>query len=231
LRNILLILQYDGSQFCGYEIQPEKRTVRGEIEKALHKILKKKIKITSSSRTDSGVHAVSNTINFKTQSRIPISSVPKALNSVLPQDLRVVKAEEVRPEFNARFDVKSKEYEYLIYNGKILNPLFKGFVWHLKQKLDLNKMRRVYKTLTGRRDFSTYCAAGSSAKDFVCTIRSITILRKKLKLWDNCELPVISIKFKGDRFLYKMVRNMVGKIASANKCAPPQGLCLISVKL
>lgn len=245
--NLKLTIQYDGTGFCGYEVQPNKRTVRGELIKALKTLFKEDIKLISSSRTDSGVHALCNTVNFKiNKTSIPISKIPKALNSLLPKDIRINKAEKVKKDFNARYNAKKKTYEYLIYNGEILPPVLKNLVWHVKPKLDLSKMKKKAKTLVGTQDFSDYCAAGGDLPrralgkagdtNFVRTIYKFSVRQKNIEIWDERKVRVVSCKVIGDGFLYKMVRLMVGSIVEAGlgkknrrMCAPAQGLCLIKI--
>jgi tRNA pseudouridine38-40 synthase len=251
LRNIKLTLQYNGSDFYGLELQPGKTTVRGELEKALRKLFKRQIKIISASRTDSGVHALAQVISFKLESRIPILKIAPALNSCLTKTLRVLKAEEVGDDFHARYDAKSKEYEYLICNGEVLPPFLQNLAWHVKPKLDLAAMRRAGKILKGRHDFSSFCAAHSDDRNFTRTLYLISIRKRKIRLWNDQDFPVISLRFKGNGFLYKMVRNLVGTLVEvgmgkhstlkvrkilkgknrrlAGKTAPAQGLCLIKV--
>ena len=251
MRNIKLNLQYDGTNFCGYEIQPGKRTVRSEIEKALYKLFKRKIGLVSASRTDAGVHALGQVVNFKLRNPIPLSNIPKALNSVLPEDIRAIKAEEVGKKFNARFAAKKKEYEYLICNGEGLPPQFRNLVWQVKPKLNLSRMRKAAKLLVGKHDFSSFCAAGGDDKNFIRTLFEVEIQKRDITIWDSCKLSVVSCKFKGNGFLYKMVRNMVGTLVEvglgrfepsdvkrildakdrclAGRTAPPQGLCLVKI--
>jgi tRNA pseudouridine38-40 synthase len=249
--NIKLVFQYDGTGFSGYELQPGKRTVRGEIEKALLKLYRKKISLISSSRTDAGVHALQNIINFKTSQKIPIDRIPFALNSILPDDIRVSKAEKKGSSFNSRFDARSKEYEYLIYNGEILPPAVRTLVWQVKPKLNTAAMKKAAKHLIGKHDFSSFCASHSDDKDFVRTIHSFGIRNSEFGIWNGQKIKVIRIKVKGNGFLYKMVRNMVGTLVDvglgrfrpeevkailnakdrrlAGRTAPAQGLCLIKV--
>jgi tRNA pseudouridine38-40 synthase len=251
LRNIKLTLQYDGAGFYGYELQPGKRTIRGELEKALQKIYKRKISIIGSSRTDAGVHAFRNVINLKTDSSIPTAKLPLALNACLPADIRVLKAVAVGKKLNARFDAKSKEYEYLIFNGAILPPAIRNFVWQVKPKLDFSSMGKAAKYLVGKHDFSSFCASGGDDKDFVRIIHKLVISHSSLVIWDSQRIKVIRFKVKGNGFLYKMVRNMVGTLVEvgvgrikptevkrildardrklAGRTAPPQGLCLLRV--
>jgi tRNA pseudouridine38-40 synthase len=261
--NLRLVLQYDGSDFSGYELQPGKRTIRGELEKALKKIYGCTIKISSSSRTDAGVHALGQVISFKPPFEIPLKRLPAALNSVLPEDIRVLKAEkaEKREKRKKRekggkgekvFDARAKTYEYLIFNGEVMPPHLRRFAWHVRPKLDLSAMRRAAKILVGKHDFSSFCAAGGDDKNFVRTIYKIIIRKKTIRIWGLEKVPVISLVFVGNGFLYKMVRNMVGTLLEvglgkkrvsdvkkilqakdrrlAGRTAPAQGLCLIRVK-
>ncbi|MFH1542172.1 MAG: tRNA pseudouridine(38-40) synthase TruA [bacterium] len=248
-RNIKLTLQYDGTDFAGYEIQPGKKTIRGELEKALYKLFKTKIKTVSTSRTDSGVHAICQVINFQLNRNIPTERIVAALNSTLPETIRIQKAEDVPADFYSRYAAKSKEYEYLIFNGRIVPPFLKGYVWQVKPKLDLKKMRQAAVILKGEHDFKSFCAAKSDDTDFVRTLSKISVRTRKIKIWE--ETPVISLSFEGDGYLYKMVRNLVGLLVEvglgqktmkdvrqilkakdrreAGKCAPAQGLCLVKI--
>lgn len=251
MRNIKLTSQYDGTNFCGYEIQPGKRTVRGELEKALKKLYRSSVKFYSASRTDAGVHALGNVISFNAPASIPISRVPIALNSVLLDDVRVISAEKARTGFNARFDAKAKTYEYLIYNGEIMPPHLRKIAWQVKPKLNLAAMRKAARCLIGKHDFSSFCAAGGDDKNFVRIIHSFGIRYSSFVIWDGQKIKVVSIKVKGNGFLYKMVRNLAGTLVEvglgrkkpddikrilkakdrrlAGKTAPAQGLCLVKV--
>ena len=251
MRNIKLTLQYDGTNFSGFELQPHKKTIRGEIEKALFRIFKTRIKIVSSSRTDSGVHALALVCSFKIKSNFPASKISKALNGCLPKEIRFIKAEEKGKNCHARYDAKSKTYEYLIYNGEEIPPFVRNIAWHIKPKLNLALMHKAAKILQGKHDFSSFCASGSDDKNFVREISNILIRKRKIEIWDSCKLEVVSCKFKGNGFLYKMVRNMVGTLVEvglgrfnladvkrilkehnrklAGRCAPAQGLCLLKV--
>ncbi len=259
MRNIKLTLQYQGTNFSGLELQPGKKTIRGETEKALFKLFKTRIKVITASRTDSGVHALSQVVNFRLKHSIPTARITAALNSCLPQEIRVVEAQEQAQGFHARYFPKTKEYEYLIFNGEHLPPFYRKFVWHVKPKLNLLVMRKAAKILKGKHDFSSFCASRSDDKNFVRTMHKISIRKRNINIWDSCKLSVachersrvVSCKFKGNGFLYKMVRNIVGTLAEvglgkrklsdvrqilhakdrkkAGRTAPAQGLCLINV--
>lgn len=258
-RNIKLVLQYDGTDFCGWELQPGRRSVRREIEQALFRLFREKSKLTAASRTDSGVHALGQVVNFKLQHPIPISKVAAALNSLLPDDLRVMKAEAVR-SFHARYDVKNKEYEYLIFNGEILPPLYRQIVWHVKPMLNIAAMRKAAKFLVGKHDFQSFCASHSDDKNYVRILHKLGIRpaspakrgeHSALGIWKGSPLRVISCQLVGNGFLYKMVRNIVGTLVEvglgrrkpsdlrgileakdrkqAGRTAPAPGLCLVRV--
>jgi tRNA pseudouridine38-40 synthase len=246
VRNIKLTFQYDGTDFSGYELQPGKRTIRGELEKALQKIFRKKISISAASRTDAGVHALEAVVFLKTESSIPVSKLSAALNSILPEDVRVMKAEEGKGK-----KIRGKTYEYLIYNGSVCPPLIRRFVWHVKPKLNLPAMRRAAKFLIGRHNFSSFAAGGGSDRNYNKIIHSFVICHLSFVIWDSCKLSVVSCKLRGNGFLYKMVRNIVGTLVEvglrrrkpeeiktillskdrkrAGRTAPPQGLCLTKI--
>lgn len=256
---IKLTLQYDGSGFSGYEIQPGKRTVRGELEQAFLKLYKISVKFASSSRTDAGVHALGNVISYEPPAEIPTEKLPIALNALLPDDLRVVKAEAKPKGFNARFDAKSKEYQYLIFNGQILPPHLRLIAWQVKPKLNLSAMKRAAKYLVGKHDFSSFCAAGGDDTDYVRIIQKLVISHSSLVIWkesraqktDSRAQGLIRFTVIGNGFLYKMVRNIVGTLVDvglgrtsadqfknileardrrlAGRTAPGRGLCLVRV--
>jgi tRNA pseudouridine38-40 synthase len=256
VRNIKLTLTYDGTNFSGFELQPGKKTIRGEIEKALYKLFKTRIKTISASRTDSGVHACAQVVAFALKSSIPTSRIAAALNSVLPEDIRVIKAEARgrRPKakgFNARYDAKSKTYEYLIFNGDPMPVHLRKLAWQVKPKLNIAAMKKAGRGLVGKHDFSSFCASGSDDKDFVRIIHSFVISHSSLVIWQGVKYPVIRIRVTGSGFLYKMVRNLVGTMVEvglgrrkltevrhilhakdrkkAGRTAPAHGLCLVRV--
>ncbi|MDD5593313.1 MAG: tRNA pseudouridine(38-40) synthase TruA, partial [Candidatus Margulisbacteria bacterium] len=173
MRNLRLTLQYDGSGFSGYELQPGRRTVRGELEKALKKLYKSPLKFYSASRTDAGVHALGNVISFQPSFNIQTSRLSAAVNALLPDDIRVIKAEAVGRTFNARFNAKNKTYEYLLFNGQIMPPYLRKIAWQVKPKLDLPAMKKAAKYLVGKHDFSSFCAAGGDDTNFVRIIHQL----------------------------------------------------------
>ena len=246
---IHLTLQYDGSNFSGFELQPGQRTIRGELEKALTKIYNQKISIVSAARTDAGVHALENVVSFKSKSKIPFANIPIALNGVLPSTIRIIKAE--KNSGHVRHDAKSKLYEYLIFNGDNLPPQLNHLVWQVKPKLNLSAMKKAAKYLVGRHDFSSFCAAHSDDKDFIKEIQQLVISHSSLVIWAGVKYQMISVRVTGNGFLYKMVRNIVGTLVyvglgkltatdvkkileaknrkKAGMTAPAEGLCLVKI--
>jgi len=175
--------------------------------------------------------------------------LPLVLNNLLPEDIRILKAQVVGKKFSARFSAKSKEYEYLIFNGRELPVHLRNQVWRVWPRLNLAAMRGAAKVLVGRHDFSSFCASGSDDKNKVRTIHKISIKRRHLSALGGKRLAVLAVRVTGNGFLYKMVRNMVGTLVYAGlgkikevktvlvsrdrrlagKTAPPQGLSLIKV--
>lgn len=246
-----MTVAYDGSGFAGYELQPGKRTVRGELAKALKTLYGRPVKFASSSRTDSGVHALGLVISFQPPFEIPAGKLPIALNTLLPEDLRVTGARVVGAKFNARFDAKAKTYEYLVFNGRIMPPSIRNIAWQVKPKLDLAAMKKAAKYLVGKHDFSSFCAAGSADRDHVREIHSFVIRNSKFVIGGRASYRLLCLRVTGNGFLYKMVRNLVGTLVEvglgrlkpeevetilaakdrqkAGKTAPARGLCLVRV--
>ncbi|MDK2882562.1 MAG: tRNA pseudouridine38-40 synthase [Bacillota bacterium] len=239
LRNIKLTLAYDGTDFAGFQVQPKARTVQGELSAALGRILGEEVKVIGAGRTDAGVHARAQVVNFHTAARIPLERLPAALNSCLPRDVTVWQAEEVPAEFHARYSAKTKVYRYLMEVAPYPSPFLRRFSWHLPFPLDVAAMRAAAEELTGEHDFTSFCAAGGAAKSHVRTLRRLAVAE---------EGGLIAVEAAADGFLYKMVRNLVGTLVevgrgvlkpedmgrilaardrkAAGPTAPPQGLIL-----
>ncbi|MGM7724743.1 tRNA pseudouridine(38-40) synthase TruA [Metabacillus sp. Hm71] len=198
------IVSYDGSQFSGYQVQPNKRTVQGEIEAALKKLHKgQAIKVHASGRTDAGVHAVGQVLHFDTHLTIPEEKWPYALNSLLPDDVVLLEASYVLADFHARFHAIAKEYRYRISRQKIVDVFKRNYSYHYPYKLDLSAIREACKHLCGTHDFTSFCVAKTEVEDKVRTIYSIELLEEDSEL---------IFCFKGSGFLYNMVRILVGTL-------------------
>ncbi|MET3699903.1 tRNA pseudouridine(38-40) synthase [Bacillus oleivorans] len=204
MQRIKLTISYDGTNFNGYQVQPDERTVQSELEKALERIHKGKlVKVTASGRTDRFVHAVGQVIHFDTDLSIPPDKWGRALNTLLPEDILVLDAEQVAADFHARFDAVRKEYRYKINLG-LLPDLFKrNFEYHYHYPLDVRKMKKAAAYLLGTHDFTSFSSAKSEAEDRIRTIYSIEIIEEK---------DAITFQFVGNGFLYNMVRILVGTL-------------------
>ena len=203
MRNIKLILEYDGSRFAGFQRQKAHRTVQNELESALKKLFRRKVGVAASGRTDSGVHAEAQVVNFKTDSEIPLFKIQQALNSYLPEDLAVTEIKEVPTSFHSQFDAKWKIYEYRVLNRKSRSPLERFRTYHVPYLMDLARMRRAARLLVGTYDFRAFEASGGRRKSAVRTIRKFTVEK-------HGEFIYFTVESNG--FLYKMVRSMVGTL-------------------
>ncbi|MCM8775494.1 MAG: tRNA pseudouridine(38-40) synthase TruA [Candidatus Omnitrophica bacterium] len=243
MRNIKLVLEYDGSRFFGFQRQPRRRTVQEILENALTRFFDRKTKISAaSSRTDTGVHADYQVVNFLTPSPRSIGQIQKGLNALLPVDVAVKEVAEVPADFHSRYQVRSKIYEYRVWNHPVRSPLHAHQACHIPYRLSLSRMRQGAKLLTGRHDFSSFCAAHGSAKDRVRNIKSFRIIKRGF---------LILFQIEAEGFLYHMARNLVGALIelgrgrltvnqlqvilkkrdrrSAPSTAPACGLTLLSV--
>jgi tRNA pseudouridine38-40 synthase len=229
-RNIKLTIEYDGTNFCGWQTQARRnnpknhkayqhqRTIQGEIEKALKKIFKQNIKLVGSGRTDSGVHALGQVANFTTQSLMPIEKMQSALNANLPEDIAILKVENAAPDFHACYSAKSKTYRYTILNTTARPALQRNFCLFYPHKLNIRKMRDEAKSLIGRKNFKSFTASdpakrkATKKENTIRTIKRLVISKKG---------PYLFIDIEANGFLYKMVRNIVGTLleAGSNKLA------------
>ncbi|MBC1504965.1 tRNA pseudouridine(38-40) synthase TruA [Listeria booriae] len=204
MKRFKAIIQYDGTDFVGYQIQPNGRTVQEEIEKALQRMHKgTPVKIVGSGRTDTGVHAKGQVIHFDSPLLIPPDKYRKALQTYTPYDISFVSVEEVASDFHARFGTTGKEYRYFVSRSAVFDPFARRFALHYPFALDIAKMREAADVLTGKHDFTSFCAAGSGREDKVRTIYAIDIIE---------DGDTLTFSFKGNGFLYNMVRILVGTL-------------------
>jgi tRNA pseudouridine38-40 synthase len=212
MRNIKLVIEYDGTRFSGWQTQSKSRvagspghrvTIQETIEKTLGKILQKKVKVMASGRTDAGVHALGQVANFKADTKIPVISLQRALNKYLPDDIVIKSAADVDLDFHSRFDAKAKVYRYVILNRAYSSALLKNRVYFYFFPLNVELMQKASKVLLGRHNFKAFQASGSSVKDTVRTIKKLKIERSN---------DFVDIEIEADGFLYNMVRNMVGTL-------------------
>ena len=205
-----LTLEYDGTDFAGFQIQNNARTVQGVLEKALKTVYKSQTKITGASRTDSGVHAEGQVAHFSSEKKIDPSSLLKAINSNLPEDAAVREVEVVPEEFHARFHAKKKRYEYVICLSNLRSPLARRRTYFYYYPVDTQKLIQAAKCLVGTHDFKSF-QAKSSEKEEMSAVRTLS------KLDIRCEGDKIHFAFEGNGFLYNMVRNIVGSLLEVGR--------------
>lgn len=198
-------ISYDGHLFYGYQVQPGQRTVQDELEKALQTLhkAKERIPVVSSGRTDSGVHAVGQTIHFDSPLSIPEAKWPYALNALLPDDISVRKAEAVNDQFHARLSAKRKEYRYMIYRGRHPDVFKRYYAYHVPYDLDMEKVKEASRYLVGTHDFTSFCATKTEVKDKVRTVHELE--------WSDTG-DGLQMRIVGSGFLYNMVRIIAGTL-------------------
>jgi tRNA pseudouridine38-40 synthase len=249
MRNIGLEIEYDGTNYCGWQVQKCRKSqvsslrsgsIQGTIEKTLQRILQEKIKLIGSGRTDAGVHAKAQAANFKTKRNIALDKLQKALNGLLPDDIVITRIEEVPLDFHSRFDAKSKMYRYTILNHGSPSALLRDTIYFCPRALNIRLMQKEARILLGKHNFKSFQASDTLERDSVRTIKSIKITRDK---------DFIYIDLEADGFLHNMVRNIVGTLIEigadkpidmkrllslkdrtrAGPTAPAKGLCLMKV--
>jgi pseudouridylate synthase I len=242
MKNIKLIIEFDGSNFSGWQRQSKGRTVQKEIEMAIFKATGEETMINGSSRTDAGVHAREMVANFFTNSTIPGEKFREAINTKLSHDVSIIKSEEVPEEFHARYSSKGKTYSYTIVNRYERLSLGHQYLYHCKYNLNIDEMRAACKYFLGTHDFKAFMSPGSSIKTTIRTIQELYIEQKGNR---------IKIFVTADGFLYNMVRIIVGTLIKigngklkaediegiiregnrkrAGMCVPPNGLILEKV--
>jgi len=243
MRNIKCIVAYDGTDFRGYQRQGRLRTVQAELEAAAAIILRETAKIAASGRTDAGVHARGQVINFLTGCSIPVARIPHAFNSALPPDIVLLGAEEVPADFHARIRAKRKTYCYQFYRGPFPSPFYRHYAYHVPEALDWAAMETAAQHLIGQHDFTSFRASGSTVRSNVRTVFAAGLTPAG---------ETVDFRIAADGFLYNMVRIIVGTLleigrgklepetmaaiitardrAAAGPTAPPHGLYLERVE-
>src|SRR5881392_1768280 len=250
MRHFKLTIAYDGTDFHGWQMQGNKPTIQGEIVNVLQRLTQEKIFLHGAGRTDAGVHALGQVASFKTQSGLSAQEFQRALNALLPQAIRIVGAEEVGPDFHARWSARRKTYRYRLYRGKVVPPMLWRYVLHYPFPLDEEKMRDAATRFVGSHDFASFAASTGSEEDDKerSTIREI-YSTGLVRTADDEEL-VFTVR--GRSFLRYMVRKMVGTLLDVGRgrlapddidrlfelrdrsksgpTVPPQGLCMVKVE-
>jgi tRNA pseudouridine38-40 synthase len=198
MKNIKMLIEYDGSDFCGWQVQPDERTVQGDLEAAIKKVTDQQVRICGAARTDQGVHALGQVANFRSASDIPLRKMLRALNGLTASDIYIKEIAYAPDDFHSRYSAKSKIYRYSIITQP--SPLELRYNWYVKFKLDKESMVSAKDLFTGRHDFKHLSAENEKENTF-CTIESISLTEQNSH---------IIITIKGDRFIRKMVRGIVG---------------------
>lgn len=214
MKRVKLIVSYDGTNYCGWQIQNNGITIEEVINKALSDLLNEKISVIGASRTDSGVHAMGNIAVFDTETRIPAEKISFALNQRLPNDIRIQKSEEVALDWHPRFCNSTKTYEYKILNRRFPDPMQRFYTHFVYMPLNLEKMKEAAAYIVGEHDFASFCSSGSQVESTVRTVYALEISKEK---------DVISIRISGNGFLYNMVRIVVGTLMKVGlEVYPPE---------
>jgi tRNA pseudouridine38-40 synthase len=246
MKRIKLTVAYDGTNYSGWQIQPNAVTVEQVLDKAIQSITGEKIHVIGASRTDAGVHAFGNVAVFDTESSIPGDRWAYALNGCLPEDVVVQESRQVKGDFHPRHCNTIKTYEYRILNTTFALPQMRNYTWHVPKKLNVEAMQETATILVGTHDFKSFCCVRTQAENTVRTIFSLEVLA------DSKDAEIIIIRVRGNGFLYNMVRIIAGTLVQAgigkigmqdveemlkkqNRCAagqtaPPQGLSLMDVE-
>ncbi|WP_461812622.1 tRNA pseudouridine(38-40) synthase TruA [Faecalimonas sp.] len=243
MKRVKLTIAYDGTNYCGWQIQPNGITIEEVVNKALRKLTGENITVIGASRTDSGVHAMGNVAVFDTETTIPPERIAMAVNRILPEDIVVVKSEEVALDFHPRYCDCEKTYEYHIVNTRTLIPTKRLTNYFVSYELDIEKMRKGAAYLLGEHDFASFCNIKTDVENTVRTVKELEILK------NNEE---ITIRISGNGFLYNMVRIIVGTLIRVGRgfyqpeqvkeileaknrkvagvTAPPHGLMLMEIR-
>jgi tRNA pseudouridine38-40 synthase len=219
VRNIQLFIQYDGTEYQGWQSQPNGITVQGQLEEYLEKITGEKITVIGAGRTDAGVHAISQCACFNTTSALTPDVLREALNAHLPSDIRIMQTVEADNSFNARFSATGKSYIYIISTSRVTSPFLHRYVWRLLYSLDVEAMRCAAGHLQGVHDFSAFRGSGCGAKTALRNVSAISIETKKGMEFMSLGIDgdFIVFRFEGDAFLRHMVRNMVGTLVEIGR--------------
>jgi tRNA pseudouridine38-40 synthase len=244
MRTIKLTIEYDGTEYLGWQSQPDGKTIQGVLEETLKQITGERVHVIGSGRTDAGVHALAQVAHFKTESPIDLNSLQRALNSLLPKDILIKRVEEVDRDFHAQKKARSKVYEYRILNQPLRSVFHRQYSWHLPQKLDEEAMSKAALFLIGEHDFSSFRSSGTPTK---------TPVRKVFRAeWKKDRGGILRFEIEANGFLKQMVRTIVGTLVEVGKgkispeefkeilrckdrkragpTAPPHGLFLKEVK-
>jgi tRNA pseudouridine38-40 synthase len=214
MRNLKLILSYDGSEFAGWQVQPDALTVQGTLASAIGRITGEKVLPQGSGRTDAGVHALAQVVTFVTESSVPSANFVKALNDILPASVRILEVEEAAPDFHARKSARGKTYRYRIYRAGICPPFLARYVWHYPYPLDEEAMAQAAGVVEGEHDFTSFAAVDPERGREGAEVSNVRHIFSSS--WERQGEEFI-YTVKGSGFLHHMVRNLVGTFILVGK--------------
>lgn len=203
-----LLVSYDGTDFAGWQVQPNQRTVQGVLNETLSKVLKVPLTVTASGRTDAGVHAYGQVCHFDADVTVPGDKIADCVNPFLPNDVKVLKSQLVEDSFDANRTAKRKTYRYTMYLGERDDPMYERYAVRLKEKIDLSLMKECAALIEGEHDFKGFCASGSSVKTTVRTVYACEVKK---------EGKFLLFRVTGNGFLYNMVRSIVGELVDIGR--------------
>ncbi len=209
LKNIRLLIQYDGTDYAGWQRQRNLPTIQGVLEDVIRRITGDDIHIHGAGRTDAGVHAIGQVANFHTESRLTPHELKRAINALLPEDIVIATADEAPPDFHARRDAKGKIYLYVILNRDFPSPIWRRYSWWVRWSLDLDLMKKASDLLIGTHDFSSFTNSGGSCSSTIRTIYRVDLIRKKRGF--------LLFEIEADGFLKQMVRIIVGTLVEVGR--------------
>lgn len=206
-KNIRLVIAYDGTGYFGWQRQLDRPTIQGTIEEKIGLMVGSPVTLIGSGRTDAGVHAFHQVANFRVSTTLTPPVFFKGLNSLLPENITIKQAEYAAPGFHARYDAKSKVYEYRIYNEDLRSPFLRHYAWHITRRVDIRPMQECLDIISGTHDFSAFCSAGDGTTDPVRTM-----IQAALSIEEG---NLLIFEFEANGFLRHMVRNIMGTVAKA----------------
>ncbi len=246
MRSLKVTLAYDGSNYCGWQVQASGTSLQGTVEQAWFRVTGETTRVVASGRTDAGVHALGQVVSLTTNSSLPTNTLRRALNASLPSDVRIRAVNEAAPGFHAIRDARGKRYRYWIQDGGVVDIFSRRYAWYLPKTLDLALMQEAAGCLVGQHDFRAFQASGSPRKTTVRHVRVLTLSRR-----ESAMARLLELHIEANGFLYNMVRNIVGTLVRVGEgkrptawvrevlmsgrreqggpTAPAHGLCLVSV--
>jgi tRNA pseudouridine38-40 synthase len=219
MRVIKLVLQYDGTDYAGWQVQRKEKTIQSMLESAIRTVTGEQVRVTGAGRTDAGVHALRQVAAFRTRTYLKPNVLFRALNANLPSDIYLVNTSECAPAFHPRFDAKQKTYSYFISSTGLFSVFLKRHSWQIPYELNISSMRKAAKLLVGKHDFACFRASGCSSRSAVRTIKGISIYKADSFGFMSFQfrVPLIKISIRADAFLRHMARNIVGTLVEIGR--------------